>query len=84
MLKIIRILGIMFSLFAVAIAIYSLVAVVDLPRNSIISSWMMVGLCFSLIFNGVSSYFPQKKRAGLFMSGVGVTILIIVLVKFPF
>ncbi|WP_173191665.1 hypothetical protein [Paenibacillus alginolyticus] len=84
MLRIIRILGIMFSLIVVAIAIYSSVGVVDLPTKSIISSWMMVGLCFSLIFNGISSYLPQKNKAGLLMSGSSVAILILVLMKFSF
>ncbi|MDR6879625.1 hypothetical protein J2X61_001372 [Bacillus sp. 3255] len=74
----------MFSLFVVTIAIYSSVAELDLANKSIVSTWMMVGLCFSLIFNGISSYLPQRNRAGLFMSGFGVIILIVVLVKFPF
>ncbi|WP_282942337.1 hypothetical protein [Paenibacillus sp. RC67] len=77
--KIIKILGVIFSIVTVAIAV-SFFLFKD-PLNQTKLSWLMVSMCGSLIFNGGTSYFAKKDKQGLLSVGVGIIILIFVVFK---
>jgi predicted phage tail protein len=80
--KLIKILGILFSLATVVIAISFFI---DKGFNNQLKlSWMLVTMCAALIFNGVASYLTKKDKQGPLSVGVGIIILIFVIIKFRF
>lgn len=82
MRKLTKILGILFSVLTVVIAVSFFIDEGYKDQSRL--SWMMVTMCGSLIFNGGASFLPKKDKKGLLSVGVGIIILIFVIIKYPF
>lgn len=79
--KVIKILGILFSLITVILAISIFI---DKGFQQIKLSWMAVAMCCSLIFNGGASYLIKNDLRGLLSLGFGVLTLSFVILTFTF
>ncbi|QWU13337.1 hypothetical protein SAMN04487895_11886 [Paenibacillus sophorae] len=77
----IKTIGVLFSLTAVALAIQVLINKGDLGSETQMKmSWMMLALCGSLFFNGLSEYLKNKNRRGVYSTGIALVFLVVVLI----
>ncbi|MFF2016463.1 hypothetical protein [Paenibacillus sp. NPDC058177] len=78
-----RILGILFSLATIALALYLSINDYN-PADQAMRTWSMVTMCGAVIFNGAHFYTRRKDNRGLISLIVGIIILLVVVFKFPF
>ncbi|WP_342438820.1 hypothetical protein NSS79_07225 [Paenibacillus sp. FSL L8-0436] len=79
MLKVLRVIGILFSAATIILAITFFG-----NRDQGIMSWTIMGMCGSLIFNGGASYFKTKDKMAAVSSIIGIILLIVSLTQFSF
>ncbi|MFF2909929.1 hypothetical protein [Paenibacillus sp. NPDC057934] len=78
-----RILGILFSLATIALILPLLINDYN-PADQAMRTWSMVTMCGAVIFNGAHFYRRRKDKRGLISVIVGIIILLVVVLKFPF
>lgn len=82
LVRTIRVLGIIFALMTVALAVYSFF---NHENESVTlflhySTWSMITMCLSLIFNGTHFYLYKNSKDSKIQIIVGSIILIVVLI----
>ncbi|MNH98517.1 hypothetical protein D3C73_512390 [compost metagenome] len=81
--KIAKILGILFSVITVALAV-SYFFFKDFSQNEVLFSWLMLAMCGSLICNGTASYINKKDKLGVVSIVSGLIIVIYIVATYPF
>jgi hypothetical protein len=79
MKRTLRISGIIFAIGTVILAIYKLFINTDATD---LTSWIMVSMCLSLLFNGFYFRLEEKQKGSLSLIVIGFSILTLVLIDF--
>ncbi|MDF9759595.1 hypothetical protein OKW24_001368 [Peribacillus simplex] len=82
MIRTLRIIGILFAIVTVILAIYSFFVSEAIALRLNLSSWVMVSMCLSLIFNGFYFHLEKNKKGSLTLIVMGFSILALVLIDF--
>jgi FtsH-binding integral membrane protein len=78
-----RIMGILLAVLTVGLSLSLLMNEYN-SADQAKRSWSTVTMCGALICNGGYYYLKNKHKPGLMMASIGVVILIVALLKFPF